>query len=116
MKHRALWASVLIFLMAATLCRTAIQPIRFTGTWQGTDGRQYIFREGIITTVEAPAQSHFQGAYAFTQDSITLFVTDYEKMDTVKTLYWIHLKEGDILCDAPNGIGTIYFYRSTDDT
>lgn len=109
MKRHVIWILLICLLPALVLSRSAINPGDYTGTWYGPDGT-YLFREGIIR--RQGSESVMDGAYAFTAHSITLFVTDTDGLDTVITLHRISGKNGDVLCQTPDGLGTVYFSRS----
>ena len=106
MKRFALALLILIMLLTFFLSRDALSPDRFTGIWYdaGT-GESYLFAEGII---QRTGEEDFRGAYAFTRDSITLFVTDMEKLEQIQTLKWRFGKEGQTLRSAS---GEICFRR-----
>lgn len=75
--------------------REALVPGRFTGIWyEEQTGLAYRFEEGIIRETE---KEDFRGAYSFTRDSVTLFVSGAEELDTVQTLRWRSGKEGGAL-------------------
>lgn len=98
MKRCIICILIFFLLSAATLSRNARIPSRFTGTWYAAGTAEaYHFREGII---QKDNDDIPDGAYAFTRDTITLFVTG---QGNVRTLYWVAQAEGDILSADPKG-------------
>lgn len=95
MKRRIFWFFLIFILLCGALSRDAIRPDRFTGTWYAAgNGEAYHFREGIIRR----APDSFDGAYAFTRDTVTLFTADPEGESVVRNLRWISQQDGDLLC------------------
>lgn len=104
MKRRIICVVIIFILTAVMLSRNAIVPGRFTGTWYLSGNRDaYEFREGII---QKSGSNSLDGAYAFTRDTITLFVTGQGE---VRTLYWISGAQGDILSADPKGTQAVFF-------
>ena len=84
---------IVTILTGLLLSREARVPGRFTGTWyEAGTGEAYLFEEGIIRK-----DDRFRGAYSFTRDTVTLFVSGVEELETVQKLRWKAGKEGDIL-------------------
>ena len=103
MKRWIICIVTILLLAAAVFSRNAIEPGRFTGTWYLADtGETFDFREGII---QKKGGDSLDGAYAFSQDTITLFVTGQEE---VRTLYWIADADGDILSADPMGTQAVF--------
>lgn len=102
MKRRIfLFVLISIVLCCATLSRDAVCPDRFTGTWYAVgNGEAYCFREGLIFS----AQDSFAGAYAFTRDTVTLFMTEPDGESEIRTLRWARQRGEDILRTDQNAI------------
>lgn len=106
MKRCIICIVTVLVLLALLLSRDAIVPSRFTGNWYLSGSEDvYDFREGII---QKNQEDFPEGAYAFTRDTITLFVTG---QGDVRTLYWVAQPEGDILSADPKGKEPV-FYRN----
>ena len=98
MKRCIICFLIFLLLSAAILSRNAMTPGRFTGIWYAAGtGKPYDFREGIIRKDEDDIPD---GAYAFTRDTITLFVTG---QGDIRTLYWVSKSWGDVLSTDPKG-------------
>lgn len=81
----------------------------FTGEWYSENYHEpFFFSEGIIAYDTDP----FAGAYTFSKDSVLLFTPYIEGIEEVTELYWRKDKRGELLCDQPNGIGRVFFYRA----
>lgn len=113
MKRPVIWILLFCLLLTLTMSRDALVPERFTGIWYSPDGTgTYQFREGIIRRLHPESSSSLDGAYSFTADSITLFVTDVEELQSVTTLYRVKGADCDLLCTAPNNAETVVFTRN----
>ena len=109
--------AVIIVISIAFLGQPAVDPEDFTGQWYSTNGQTiYRFQNGIIQcdkhSVAINNGSTFSGAYIFSGKSVTLFAMGVDGLETVKELYLIENKEEFLLCERPDGTGTIYFVRS----
>ena len=113
MKRFVLLLSALCLLTIWGFQQKAMEPARFTGIWYNArENASYAFREGIIQRLQTEDPEQIYGAYTFTSDSITLFVTDMEGLQEVTTLYWVSRKDADVLCQTRDGSGIIYFSRA----
>lgn len=110
MKYHRLLIIAPLLLLGLLLNRNVVIADRYTGIWY-TDERVYLFREGIIEQILPEETSQIDGAYIFTKNTITLFVTDLEGLKTVKELHWQHDNGNVFLFENAAGIQTIYFYR-----
>ena len=108
MKRRTVVILFVLFLLAVGMSRNALIPSRFTGIWYASGSAEaYQFHEGIIRkTVEG--HPVLDGAYGFTRDAITLFLT--EDSSAVVTLHWARETGGDTLRTGPEG--TVRFCRN----
>jgi len=85
------------------------KPGDFTGTWYSVlEDSCYFFGEGMISC----SDGEFRGAYVFDREKVLVFVSDIQGLELEKELYLIHRRDGDYLCDNPNGDGQVYFRRT----
>ena len=112
MKRYAIWIIPLICLLIFSFNCTALAPERFTGFWySSTDAKLYHFQDGIIEQILPCTTPYIDGAYCFTRNTITLYVTGIDDINNVKTLYWVSETDGDTLCADPKA-DTVYFSRT----
>lgn len=107
----------LILAAACCLSGTAIAPEAFTGTWySAADGSVYVFREGIIACethqISVSDDTIFSGSYSFSRDSVLVFAVGIDGLAEPQELYLVKSRDGDRLCENPDGSGTVYFYRN----
>lgn len=114
-------AFVLVILCGciAFLFGTAVNPEDYTGEWYYCkDSARYIFKNGLIACADRRSillgETEFSGAYCFAKDRATLFVIDSDGVGEVIELYLVHTSDGDILCEAEDGSGTVWFCRNID--
>lgn len=112
----ALGVIFIILVLLAGLCRTAVDPEDFTGTWYSSkDQSQYLFREGILYCTQNPIPlsdtGYISGAYTFVRGSVFLFARGIPGLEQEKQLYLFRKDRGSFLCENPDGTGNIYFIR-----
>ena len=107
---------ILICILMAGLCRTAVNPGDFTGKWYSpADQSVYLFQEGLIFcsrhSVPLSETQTISGAYSFGADSIFLFAEGIPGLEKERELYLITRGEERCLCESKDGVGMIYFSR-----
>lgn len=115
MKRTVLWVVILMPLVIVGLNQKILDSSRFSGIWYTAEGEEYLFHQGIISrnNISNFSDPDYQisGAYTFSRNSIALFLTEFEPLNSVQTLYWLPSEEGDTLCEDPFGRGSTYFFR-----
>ena len=117
MKRAAAFCFLLLIVMiVATLCQSALNPEVFTGQWYASENQcAYLFQEGIVYCARNPVMlsetEHISGAYTFCSGSVFLFAEGVPGLEKEKQLYLVRKDGGSFLCENPDGSGTIYFIR-----
>ena len=104
MKYCNLLSILFCILLLLFFCSNAIVPEHYIGTWSTSDrSHTYYFENGIIEQIYPTETAQIDGAYIFSRNSITLFISDHDGLNTVQELYWEQYKDQSILCDKPYG-------------
>ncbi len=108
--------AIITVAMIAFLGQPAVDPEDFTGEWYSASGQHiYLFQNGIIhceqNSVALADGSTISGAYIFAGKSVALFARGVDGLETVKEIYLVEHKDELLLCENPDGTGTIYFVR-----
>ena len=104
---------ICILLIIVGLSQTAWNPESICGAWYSSDDQQaYLFEEGLIFCDKyALDKDSLCGAYSYCRNSVFLFVTGMDGLETEKEIYCIKDRDGSFLCENKDGTGRIYFIR-----
>lgn len=108
---------LILILLVMTLSQPVMVPQDFAGRWySSSDQCAYLFEEGLIYCPKYPIDlsdtEYISGAYTCCRDSIFLFVSGIDGLETEKELYLVRKDDGSFLCDHADGSGKVYFIRS----
>jgi len=110
--RRMLWIIFIFILLTIGLNQDAFIPDRFTGVWYSTEcEKAFLFQNGIIEQIYPTSTPNVDGAYCFTRNTITLYISDLDSLDTVSELYWSNRSGNDTLSGAPNRQARVYLAR-----
>ena len=115
-RFTAICIAVFVLAIFIMLGQTARDPAVFSGKWYSSvDQSVYVFEDGLIYCpkfkIALSKDDYISGAYTYGKDSIFLFVSGIEGLETERELYLIHKGDGSFLCDHEDGSGTIFFIR-----
>ena len=108
--------SIILIILIAGLCQTALNPEDFSGIWySANDQTVYRFQEGLIYSAKHAVQlsdsASISGAYTFCKESIFMFVTGIDGLETEREVYLVENGNGSFLCENDDGTGIVYFIR-----